>query len=299
MSSITLRHYQGDRSGNGDFRKVHDFLVSTGRADYTFGRFDWMMTNWSYLEDEYLGRIGLWENHQQIVGVTLFDHSLDVIFPIVSEGYEFLYEEMLEYVQCHMVKTGNPDLLIFSADTDRSLIDALRKRGFIATEEKERVAMYDFRQEIPELNLPEGYHLTSLADDEDYEQYLLCLFKGFGHEEEGEVFKFDETEKERSISAYHRDFIDLKLKLLIKDASGHFVAACGMWFDQNSELALIEPVCVVPECRKLGLGREVVYEGMRRVKGLGAHKAVVGSSQQFYYSLGMIPYLSGTIWKPV
>lgn len=51
-------------------------------------------------------------------------------------------------------------------------------------------------------------------------------------------------------------------------------------------------------CRKMGLGREAVYEGLRRVKAMGAKAAVVGSSQQFYYSLGFVPYSTGTVPRP-
>lgn len=48
----------------------------------------------------------------------------------------------------------------------------------------------------------------------------------------------------------------------------------------------------------MGLGREAVYEGLRRVKAMGAKAAVVGSSQQFYYSLGFVPYSTGTVPRP-
>lgn len=40
-----------------------------------------------------------------------------------------------------------------------------------------------------------------------------------------------------------------------------------------------------------------VLEGVKRVGDLGAKVAYVGSSQQFYYSIGLRPYSSTTIWK--
>jgi predicted N-acetyltransferase YhbS len=46
-----------------------------------------------------------------------------------------------------------------------------------------------------------------------------------------------------------------------------------------------------------GLGRAVVLEGIRRTAEMGARLAVVGSSHQFYYSIGMRPYATNTLWK--
>jgi len=48
---------------------------------------------------------------------------------------------------------------------------------------------------------------------------------------------------------------------------------------------------------KMGLGKAAVLEGIRRVGELGAKKVFVGSSQQFYYSIGMRPFATATMWK--
>ena len=59
---MTFRTYSGDRTEAGDYGKLHDLLVESGNTEYTYARFDWMMTNWPYLEAQYLERIGLWED---------------------------------------------------------------------------------------------------------------------------------------------------------------------------------------------------------------------------------------------
>lgn len=65
-----------------------------------------------------------------------------------------------------------------------------------------------------------------------------------------------------------------------------------------ARIALVEPVCTIPECRRMGLAREAVFEGLRRVRAMGAKIAVVGSDQPFYYALGFVPHSNGTVWKP-
>jgi len=297
--NIVFRQYIGDRTEKDDYSKIHDFLVKSNDKEYTYGRFDWMMTNWEYLEDKYLEKIGIWEENEEIVGVTLFDHSLDVIFPMVLDGYEDLYPDMLDYAKQNMVKEDNPEFLIYASDNNDRLKAALHKKDYIATEQKDMVAVYDLTEDIPSKDLKDGYRIVSLADDENYEEYMRCMFKGFGHEESGEEFIFGKETEQMNQAAYrNRKHLDMNLKLSIEDSEGNYVATCGMWYDNRSEIALIEPVCVIPKCRKLGLGREVVFEGLRRVKTLGAKCAVVGSNQQFYYSLGMIPYSTGTMWIP-
>ena len=77
----------------------------------------------------------------------------------------------------------------------------------------------------------------------------------------------------------------------------HFVSYCGMWYDKEAGYAVIEPVATDPEFRRMGLGKAAVLEGIRRVGELGAKIILVGSSQQFYYSIGMQPYVSASVWK--
>jgi hypothetical protein len=53
----------------------------------------------------------------------------------------------------------------------------------------------------------------------------------------------------------------------------------------------------VDDISKMGLERAAVLEGIKRVGELGAKTAIVGSSQQFYYSIGSCPFKTLTIWK--
>lgn len=295
---MTFRTYIGNRTKNGDFRKVHDFLVETNNTEYTYARFDWMMTNWDYLEDQYLERIGIWEQDGKIVAAVLFDHSLDLLFPIVLPGYEHLYREMYDYAKKYMVKEDDSGFSIYVRDTNTMLQNVLKKNGMIATEEKEAVSLFDLSEEIPEAMNMNGFALTSLDESKDYMRYMKCLFNGFGHGENGEVFSFTQEDNENCKNAYECEYVNLSLKIFAKSTDGSYVAHAGLWYDRKSKIAVVEPVCTVPDYRKMGLGKAALYEGLRRVKALGAEYAAVGSGQQFYYSLGFVPYSTGTIWKP-
>jgi predicted N-acetyltransferase YhbS len=70
-----------------------------------------------------------------------------------------------------------------------------------------------------------------------------------------------------------------------------------MWYDSETDYALVEPVATIPAYRKMGLGKAAVLEGVKRCGELGAKRAYVGSSQQFYYKIGFRPVPGGTFWE--
>jgi len=78
---------------------------------------------------------------------------------------------------------------------------------------------------------------------------------------------------------------------------GGYVASCGPWYDKTTDYAHIEPVCTDPLYRKMGCGKAVVLEAVKRCGLLGAKHVFVVSSQQFYYNIGFYPYSNDTWWS--
>lgn len=137
-----------------------------------------------------------------------------------------------------------------------------------------------------------------MNDSYDLYQYLRVLWKGFNHELNGEGdFTFSNKDKIAADKEMNRPNVDLNLKIAITKPGGNFVSYCGMWYDSKLDYAVIEPVATDPEYRKMGLGKTAVLEGIKRVGELGAKKVLVGSSQQFYYSIGLRPFATSTLWK--
>jgi ribosomal protein S18 acetylase RimI-like enzyme len=50
---------------------------------------------------------------------------------------------------------------------------------------------------------------------------------------------------------------------------------CGCWFDPESRTGLFEPLGTSTTYRGKGLGKSVMFEGLRRRRELGAHTAFV------------------------
>lgn len=293
---IQVRNFTGKYGVSDDYIRLHNFLVESGDTDFQYARLDWMITHRPYLQEEHLQKIGIWEDNGKIVAVDLFDTRLDDIFPVVLKGYEYLYPEMINYAINSMGKPDNQKLRLYINQESTKLQECASNMGFVKTEWGDKVAKYDLTKEIPECHLPNGFSIVSLQDEREYEKYSKCLFKGFNHELQGEVFSFDENSFKEFQREMERQLVDLNLKLNVKAPDGSYVSHCGMWYDKNSDLAVIEPVATDPDYRRRGLGKAVVLEGLRRVKKMGAKCVYVGSGQDFYYAIGLVPYAQGFFW---
>jgi GNAT superfamily N-acetyltransferase len=293
--SIRFRNYTKQAGITEDYHKVRNFFIKLGYAEFTYTRWDWMATH-GYLDKHAVGKIGVWEEDEQIVGVATFECKLGKAFCVALPEYAFLKKEMMLYAKDNLSMDGEFGVVI--ADTDLKFQDIAANLGFRATEEKENDAIFYLEKISTEYELPEGFHITTMKDTYDLYQYGRVLWKGFNHELNGEgEFKDSEEKEKLGNEEMIRPNVDLNLKVAVVAPDGNFAAYCGMWYDPEAGYAVIEPVATDPDYRKLGIGKAAVLEGIRRVGKLGAKTAIVGSMQQFYYSIGLRPFRTSTIWR--
>ena len=297
---INFRQYKNTTLYGEDYNRVRDFLIELDSHNYHFGRWDWMVMSLSAEWNdpvESLEKIGIWEDDKKIVAVATFDCTLGSVYLLTLKGYERLKEEMLLYAKGNLSKDKFFRVLILDGDIEMQNISA--RHNFFPAQDRELDAIYPIEPEKIKYDLPKGFRITSFKDNFDLYKYGQALWKGFNHEINGEgpFYLYWEKYSERYKNNWNRPNIDLNLKISIVAPNGDFVSHCGMWYDQKSKSALVEPVATEPAYRKMGLGKAAVLEGIKRCAGLGAARAFVGSSQQFYYNIGFRPYASSTWWK--
>lgn len=293
--SIKFRNYTEKAGISEDYHRVREFFIKLGYAEFTYTRWDWMATH-GYLDKTAVSRIGVWEEEGEIVGVATFDCQLGKAFCLALPKYTYLKSEILLYAKDKLSMDGEFGVMI--ADTDLEFQDIAAKLGFIGTEEKENDAIFYLEKTSTAYDLPEGFRITTMKETYDLYQYRRVLWKGFNHELNGEgEFNFSKEAEQGSEEEMLRPNVDLNLKVAVVAPDGNFAAYCGMWYDSEAGYAVIEPVATDPAYRKLGLGKAAVLEGIRRVGELGAKEALVGSSQQFYYSIGLRPLSTSTLWR--
>ncbi len=288
--AVSFHTYNPKPLFGSDYAALREFLIGLDNGNYHFGRWDWMITH-SYLVAGALPGIGLWSDGGKVIAAAAYDCEPGKAFLLTLPGYAHLREEMLIYAEDALEKNGKFAVLIPDGDTEFQTIAA--RRGYAATQDRESEAVFDLKTGDCSYTLPEGYRVTSMKETYDLFRYGQVLWKGFNHEKNGEgAFVMNE----RFAEEFERPNVNLNLKIAVIAPNGDFVSYCGMWQDDASPSALVEPVATDPSYRNMGLGRAAVLEGLRRCAALGARRALVGSSQQFYYSIGFWPYQNNTWW---
>jgi predicted GNAT family N-acyltransferase len=278
-----------------DYQKVRNLLIEIDSHAFRFGDWDWMFP---VPRESSLHKIGLWEDDGRLVAATTFDGQPGNTFLMTLPGYQHLRVEMLHYAKDVLIgQDGRFKVMIL--DGDLAFQDLAVEQGFRPTQSKWHDAVYPIGDlSAIQYELLDGFRIVSMKDEPNAFKYGQVLWKGFNHELNGEG-PYEPTDDVLAVrkAQFFRPNVNLDIKIAVVAPNGDFVSYCGMWHDPASESALVEPVATDPAYRKMGLGRAAVLEAVRRCGELGAKRAFVGSSQQFYYQIGFRPFATSTFWE--
>lgn len=292
-ASINIRSYNDELEYYNDFKKVCDFLVRINHTKVITPNYLWARWVWQfgpYMSMKNLSKIGIFEDNEKIVGIATYESDIGESYFCLDEEYEYLKPHLIDYAVQYLSSSG--EIKITLPDGDFGFQQAATERGFIATTQKSSVAQIDTNNIT--VNLPEGYKIISFDDDSfDVDKYYAAIWKGFDNQRERNEIEMQSMKKREEFDAPH---FDRNLRVLVVAPNGDYASHCGMWCIPGSEYAYVEPVFTLPEYRKMGLGKAAVLEGVKRCSKLGAKRAFVLSSQQFYYSIGFYPIQNETWW---
>lgn len=96
LMTTQFRRYTKQAGITEDYHRVREFFVRLGYAEFTYARWDWMITH-TYLDKSAIGRIGVWEDRGEIVGIATFDGELGNAFCLALPEYVCLKRKMLLY----------------------------------------------------------------------------------------------------------------------------------------------------------------------------------------------------------
>jgi len=292
---IHFRQYQHTENlFEGDFLLVRDFLLMLNNPTYSVGWWDCKITGSSDIA--HLSAFGLWFEDNQLIAVAWTEDScLGTGLLCVKNDKRFLIAEMVDYAQKHLHDRGRLSLLV--PDLDKKYQNAVAKAGFVLTQERDTESIIVIGQNKLNYSLPEGFHVTSMADNYNAVQYERIMRRGFTEDRDERVLPLSEISNiDRQ---FKRPFVNLDLQIAITAPDNSFAAFCGIWHTKESPMVCIEPVVTDPTYQKRGLGKAVVYEALSRCAKLGATSAVVYSSIQFYFNIGFRPHSTSTWWKKV
>lgn len=292
--SITLRHYQQP----DDFALVGDFLVENFKSENRDG--NWLQPTWEYmhshpyLDASALDKIGIWEDAGLIVAVVHYESRLGEVFFEVRSGYDHLKPTMLAYAETHLygMQDGRRYVQAFANDFDSEFEAMLKERGYqIDAPHSRPMSRFTIPDPFPEIRVPQGFVLKSLADDNDLHKIHRVLWRGFNHPGEPPEDGIADRLQMQSTPNFNKD-----LNMVVEAPDGNFVAFGGMWYEVTNQFAYVEPVATDPDFRRMGLGRAAVLEGIRRSAALGARVAFVGSDLKFYQAIGFEKLFTSNCW---
>ena len=276
--AVQFRSYQAGEGSSGDYERVCGFLRRINAKK---------MVSPNYLWARWLWQFGPYMNME----LATYESDVGEAFFCLDSAYGFLKEAMIDYALEHLARDGSLRLLLPDGDLDFEQT-ALGK-GFTATTEKEAVARIDCGR--LEADLPPGFSVLSFADAGfEADRYYEAIWRGFDNQRPRNE---RELEAVKDRLEFHAPHWNNALRVLIVAPNGDYAAHCGMWYLPGDEYAYVEPVFTLPEYRRMGLGKAAVLEGVNRCRDLGAACAYVGSSQQFYYSIGFYPFANETWWN--
>jgi ribosomal protein S18 acetylase RimI-like enzyme len=126
----------------------------------------------------------------------------------------------------------------------------------------------EFNEPLSVPDLPEGFAIRSLRGQSEVEAYVNLHQTAFG----SKAMRVGWRARSLTMPQYQPD-----LDLFIVNRDDQPVAFCIGWLHPHEPVGQIEPLGVHPDYQRLGLGRAVLLEGLRRLRVNGAKTAGIDS----------------------
>ena len=280
-----------------EFEEMRFLLIESYRISRK--PFNWrlaMAENWNhasrYLEtlEYFTSRAHLWRHDVgELAGFLIRDNFL--IYPQVQYGYRHLEAEMFAWAE-HNWDGDKAQINTMVYDWDSERQDMLTQRGYENRGAIEDVRIYDLARTYPQVSLPPGFRITSMAEFGDARARVDLENSVWGATLDDAWFK-----GKSSAPSYLPDW-----DLVAISPDGKPVAASLVWLYPENQAAEIDPLGTHPEYRKRGLARALVLESFKRMRASGMRYAYIASEtknpvvSQFYASLQSVEAYQGFRW---
>lgn len=203
-----------------------------------------------------------------------YRHDWSLVGEILAWGEEKTRAEGLE------------ELWIWAFDSDPESRDFFEQVGYERDPDNFHMLHHvrDLNVPIPDLPLPDRLILRNVGGEAEVMERLETHRDAFAPSRLTEAI----YRKARSAPAYQES-----LDIVLATPENTFVAYCICWYDPINHYGLFEPVGTRKIHHGKGFGKQVMFEGLRRMKALGAERASVisagnnPSATGLYHSIGM------------
>ncbi|MHA1951544.1 MAG: GNAT family N-acetyltransferase [Candidatus Thorarchaeota archaeon] len=297
--TIQMRDYHW----NDDFDSVRKFL---GEIYFTQkAKTNWLPTTLEnvkfgpggteYLdeEDEYLK---IWEDEQQIIAVS-FTKPYGSCHLSIHPDHITQAREIVLWMQgrvSELKKVDSVKMGLVVDDLDEELIAILSDLGFEKDESEGDNQIRPLDSPIPDYSVPEGYEIRNANIATESEKY---------REVQITVFPHIKSMSKKILDTYSTaSFYKEELDIVAVAPNGEFAAFCTVRLDPISKITELEPVGTHPDHRKLGLGKAVILEGLKRLEKYKPSAVVIlgaassEAARKLYESVGFVNKGSAHYW---
>jgi predicted N-acetyltransferase YhbS len=272
-----------------DFEKVYRFMVKNYSIDCAMGEkapfFEYAQTLIDF-DREHTYLYSIWEDDGEIVAFCYYEMNPAQVSCSFKNGYEYLVDDVISYAEQYMGnEEGKISFSIYSKQ--EFLVNGLIRKRYKKISEKP-VKIYDLMKPL-EYSLSKGFSFLQ-QDGVDYKKLTQMIWKSFGS---------DDWESKDATGAYIQQASPHKnkdLDVIIVASNGDYACFAGMWFVAENKLAYLEPLCTMPEYRRMGLASAALSELSKRTKKLGATH-MTGGDNDFYTKLGYDTVSYNEIWE--
>jgi len=188
-----------------------------------------------------------------------------------------LEEEMITIAEQNLAapgRDGRQALFVCPPSHDTLRQEVLKTRGFTLFDDPEAKEYQRSRllsTPIPEVTIAEGYTVRSLGTVDELPSRSWASWRAFHPDSPDEDYEGWEWYLNlQRIPLYRRD-----LDIVAIAPNREVAAFCTIWYDDATRTGYFEPVGTVPEHQRRGLGKAIMFEGLRRLERMGATLATV------------------------
>ena len=265
---FTSRAYESETDYDQMRRLLVESLARTGLPVYaTIGNLDW----WRVAEDDprSIYQTQLWfDGLGRLVAFAWpIEGQVDIL---VHPDYPHLHATALAWSEAYFREQSAEGEAVpwvaWAFTRDAARIAALAARGYRRTERGLVLYTQPVPDPAPPPVLPAGYTIRAVQGVAEGEKRAAVQRAAF----ESTWMTAERHDRVRNSPTYRPE-----LDIVVVAPDGEFAAFALLWYDEVNRLGVFEPLGVSVAYQRLGLGRAVIAEGLRRLAALGARVACV------------------------
>lgn len=270
---ITERSFSGKWDLNAMVNLVREFPAENLHVVDLPYRF----SSWSF---DFPENIRLWsDENNRLLAWAILQVPFWTIDYAYNPEFQHLHPQILKWadVKAYRVvntESGHPAWYVPVLASQADRIRDLKQAGFeplahVGENSWSQVLMTHSMQSPKDVNLPDGFHIRALNGANEVEAYVNL---------HRSVFESKNMTIEWRMRTLERSEYIPDLDLVAVTPKGELAAFCVCWLakDINGEVfGQIEPMGVHADFRKLGLGRAILLEGLKRLIAEGARHIYV------------------------